>query len=101
MEYIMEIEMIEFGSLPDFSIDEKHSMLIDFLKDNICTVKFKKINGDERVMNCTLAKQYLPESYQESQAINDIKTSIPVYLPQEQCWRSFRVDNVISLTVNE
>lgn len=97
----MDIEMIEFGDQPDFSTEEKHSMLIDILREHVCTVKFKKVNGDERIMTCTLAKSFLPEQYQLTEPTNTKITSIPVFLPKEQCWRSFKVDNVVSISIDE
>jgi len=36
--------------------------LVDMLRNNIVTVTFTKVNGDERVMQCTLLPEYVPNA---------------------------------------
>lgn len=66
--------------------------ILEALFNNIVTVTFTKVNGDERVMSCTLQEKYLPEGtgsiepkVQSAQSVWDIKA---------EGWRSFRWDNV-------
>jgi len=106
----MQVEMIEFGQLPNFTMLEKLSMLKELLQENTCKVKFTKVDGTERELICTLNHNIL-----EDKGGNVIKQiffgdsykrktpeetgALPVYLPQTNEWRSFRVDNVISIEV--
>lgn len=73
--------------------------LSDLLRENILTVKFKKINGDERILKCTLKADYIPESSSEkTKKANDKIYS--VWSIDDNGWRSFRKDSVISYDVN-
>ena len=40
---------------------EKVENMIEELHRGICTVTFKKVNGETRTMKCTLHPNYLPE----------------------------------------
>lgn len=76
--------------------------LMDMLRNNIVTVTFTKVNGEERVMQCTLLPEYVPNAptnngqvlLQESES-----KAISVWDVQANGWRSFRVDNVKSISV--
>lgn len=72
------------------NIDKLHSDL----KSGVATVTFTKINGDVRVMRCTLKEDMLPvvEHTQESRKFSDEATR--VYDLDKQAWRSFRNDSV-------
>jgi len=63
-----------------------------------CEVTFTKVNGDERTMVCTLKPELLPQMEQVEGKIKKPSTAaIAVFLPEEQVWRSFRVDALKSI----
>lgn len=98
----MQVEMIEFGQLPNFTMLEKLSMLKELLQENTCKVKFTKVDGTERELICTLNHNILKEtvfSDGQKRKTPEETGALPVYLPQTNEWRSFRVDNVISIEV--
>jgi len=76
--------------------------LIDMLRHNLVTVTFTKVNGDERVMTCTLISEYIPNA-----PITNGKTviketssnTISVWDVNASGWRSFRVENVKSISM--
>jgi hypothetical protein len=75
--------------------------LIEKLFENVVTINFVKVNGDNRVMKCTLNKQYLPEKIEiESKDLlwddrrNMSKESLSVWDVEANGWRSFRWDNL-------
>lgn len=69
----------------------------DALHAGICEVTFTKVNGDERVMTCTLNEEFLPAQLDVEEAIEK-KTKKPnpsvlaVYDTKAEGWRSFRWD---------
>ena len=72
------------------------------LRNYVIEVHFDKVNGDHRVMRCTLRPDLLPPSYRED--VNEQKQEtefhqtnpdvIAAWDVQKGGWRSFRVDNV-------
>ena len=36
--------------------------ILEELKHNVCEVRFTKVNGDARIMRCTLLERYLPQA---------------------------------------
>lgn len=99
----MEIEKIEFGALPGFDMIEKLSVARALLKEEVCKIKFTKVDGSEREMVCTLKADLLPEAFESKQPSNRKPVEetgvLPVFLPEQNEWRSFKVDNLISLEV--
>tara|TARA_Y100000310_G_scaffold202703_1_gene202942 strand:+ start:865 stop:1119 length:255 start_codon:yes stop_codon:yes gene_type:complete len=72
----------------------KRETLVEGLKNNLVKVRFTKVNGDERVMNCTLHESILPEP---TTAKSDKKTNqdtVSVWDIDKGGWRSFRVDSI-------
>jgi hypothetical protein len=75
--------------------------LIQQLFENIVTVNFIKMNGELRIMKCTLKEDYLPERLGvESKDLiwdeknNKSKESLSVWDIEANGWRSFRWDNL-------
>jgi hypothetical protein len=76
--------------------------LIDMLRNNIVTVTFTKVNGEERTMKCTLMSEYVPNAptnngqvlLQESES-----KAVSVWDTEINGWRSFRVDSVKSISM--
>ena len=75
------------------------------LKKGLVEVTFKKLNGDERVMVCTLnedltppAKKEDPLSQKKVRAVNE-EVQV-VYDVEKDGWRSFRWDSFVSARVD-
>ena len=73
------------------------------LTQRTCRVIFKKTNGEERDMMCTLQEDIVPAATKEDpltqkkvRAVNE--EVIPVWDVNKEAWRSFRVDSVISFS---
>ena len=75
--------------------------VVDMLKQGICEVKFTKVNGEMRVMPCTLREDLLPAPTKETtfRILKDKPTDvISVWCTDAQAWRSFKYGNLISIT---
>jgi hypothetical protein len=72
------------------------------LRNYVIEVHFDKVNGEHRVMRCTLRADLLPPSYnndineqkQEQEFHQQNPEVIAAWDVQKGGWRSFRVDNV-------
>jgi hypothetical protein len=68
-----------------------------------CRVIFRKANGEERDMICTLQESVVPTAT-KADPITQTKVRslneevIPVWDVKAQGWRSFRIDSVISFS---
>ena len=74
------------------------------LRQGLCEVSFTKVNGEERVMKCTLTEDLLPAQIDVEEEIQKkSKKSNPdicaVYDVVAEGWRSFRWDLLISCKV--
>lgn len=71
--------------------------MITELKARVCTVTFNKVNGEERVMKCTLSSDILPIAEAE-RSINPQRNvreeTLSVWDVNKEGWRSFRIANV-------
>lgn len=71
----------------------------ELLQQYDCEVTFKKVDGELRVMPCTLRPEALPTK----QVTESTRTKTPtpgvisVWSLDRREWRSFRVNNVISV----
>ena len=79
------------------------NMMMQELQQRVCRVIFKKTNGEERDMMCTLQEDVVPAATKEDplsqkkvRSINE--EVIPVWDVNANGWRSFRVDSVISFS---
>ena len=74
--------------------------LIKMLNTGICEVTFTKVNGEERVMPCTLQGDLLPvvsvEKLKEDRRPSN-PDNLSVWCTDKNEWRSFRVANVTSV----
>jgi len=76
--------------------------LIDVLRSNVVTVTFTKVNGDERVMTCTLLSEHIPNAPTTNGQVVVKETSsntVSVWDVNANGWRSFRVENVKSISM--
>jgi len=74
--------------------------LLEAALNNVITVRFIKVNGEERTMKCTLLREYLPHQ----KDIEEITTKenpnvLAVWDIEAMGWRSFRVDSVLDVTL--
>lgn len=80
-----------------------YDSIIDQLRSNVLQVTFSKVNGEERIMPCTLQADYMPEILESK--INQVddfsvnKSVVRAFAIDKQSWRSFRVDNVKAIEV--
>ena len=77
--------------------------MVTELKKRECRVIFKKVNGEERDMICTLQEGVIPSTNIKDpfslKKIRDISEEvIPVWDTKAEGWRSFRVDSVLSFS---
>ena len=74
--------------------------LIKMLNTGICEVTFTKVNGEQRVMPCTLQGDLLPvvsvEKLKEDRRPSN-PDNLSVWCTDKNEWRSFRVANVTSV----
>ena len=78
--------------------------IIDLLQMGVCTVKFKKVSGTERVMKATLMEDKIPADMRPSEVTPAAKMREDNYTGVVACWdveadgwRSFRVDLLTSI----
>lgn len=65
------------------------------LKTSKMTVTFTKTDGTERVMNCTLAEEYIQPYEKKTERVRkESDETISVWDLDNDGWRSFRVDAV-------
>ena len=71
--------------------------MITELKAGVCTVTFNKINGDERVMKCTLKEDLMPvtEVERSTKPQRHVREeTLSVWDVNKEGWRSYRIANV-------
>ena len=73
--------------------------LIKLLQKEIVEVTFTKLNGDERIMPCTLVESFCPDPKKEATEKND--KVVAVWAIESKGFRSFRYDRVKSIKVLE
>jgi hypothetical protein len=76
-----------------------YAQILELLHQSDCEVTFKKVDGELRVMPCTLRSEVLPEkTLSENKRIREHNTNvISAWSLDRREWRSFRVDNVVSI----
>lgn len=71
------------------------------LRESICKVSFTKVNGETRIMNCTLDETMLPEQIDIEESIQKKKPNpdvLAVWDVENKGWRSFRWDSLKSIS---
>jgi hypothetical protein len=85
----------------ELELDPLREEILDLLRNGICEITFKKVNGDERVMPCTLKAELLPEAKQKepiSETVRERKgDAVSVWCTDARAWRSFKLENFISI----
>jgi hypothetical protein len=64
------------------------------LKTNVCEVTFTKVNGEERIMTCTLIEDKIPEEFKPKGSRKPYVGVISAFDINAEGWRSFKSDNV-------
>lgn len=76
--------------------------LIELLRTNIVKVTFTKVDGTQRVMNCTLMSEYVPNAPTSSGQVllqESESKAVSVWDTDANAWRSFRIDSVKSVSM--
>ena len=89
------------------NLEEKRKDLSEMLRSNVCEVTFTKVNGETRVMPCTLNPEIVPPTPAPKELaegeVAKVKKSTPetmsVWCMDKKEWRSFRVANVTNVKV--
>jgi hypothetical protein len=88
-------------------VQQQHDQIQDMLRNHVCEVTFTKLDGEQRVMTCTLMPSTLPPAapVKENHRIRAVDPgTISAYDLTQQAWRSFktmRVTEVIILTQSQ
>ena len=77
----------------------KRDTLIKNLQQKVMRVTFTKVNGEERVMECTLQEYMLPETVESNRKQNE--AVLPVFDINKGEWRSFRMDSITKIEAVE
>jgi|TARA_B110000503_G_scaffold118357_1_gene179212 hypothetical protein len=80
--------------------------IVKALRSGIARVTFTKVNGDVRVMDCTLKSDLIPESQRPATVPDDegvlvTLDVIRVFDVKADGWRSFRVANVTNWIISD
>ena len=75
------------------------NILLEALKKHECTVTFTKVNGETRVMPCTLKEDLVPK-VEPKGTKKPNEAVVSVWCLDKKEWRSFRLDNVVDLQIN-
>ena len=70
----------------------KRDTLIKNLQKQAMKITFTKVNGEERVMDCTLQENIVPPTKYTDRKRNE--EVLPVFDINKGEWRSFRLDSI-------
>ena len=77
----------------------KRDILIKNLQKKVMKITFTKVNGEERVMDCTLQENIVPPTKYTDRKRNE--EVLPVWDINKGEWRSFRLDSVTNIELLE
>lgn len=82
------------------TLDQRREQILSLLKENICAVTFTKVDGEQRVMPCTLMPAHLPK-VEKAPAVERPANAenVSAWCTDKQGWRSFRLANVQTIRV--
>ena len=75
--------------------------LQQLLTTSVCEVTFTKVNGETRIMPCTLREDVIPIRTSKEPPRHLPTSNISVWCTDKNEWRSFRVANVKDVRVIE
>jgi hypothetical protein len=74
------------------------SNIKNMLTTDIVNVKFKKADGSERLMKCTLLEGWVKEYEKKSEKTRPVsEDTLSVWDVEKNGWRSFRYDSIIEI----
>lgn len=73
--------------------------LEQLLTTSVCEVTFTKVNGQTRIMPCTLREDLLPARTVSESVKSLPPSSLSVWCTDKNEWRSFRVANVTDVRI--
>lgn len=84
---------------------EFKNQLVELLSENVLNVTFIKVNGEERVMECTLMPEVIENYKAKNEGIVTEKPKNPstmtVWDMVVNNWRCFRLESVTSVSLNK
>jgi len=86
------------GGMYDDDVAKNREWLVDNLFEGVVEVTFTKKDGTERVMNCTLCDNFLPETGLVGHGAS--KDAVKVFDTDKQAWRSFRWESVKAVKIS-
>jgi hypothetical protein len=76
--------------------------LTELLKRKVVSVKFKKKDGSERLMKCTLLSDIVPVYEKKTQRIKpENEDTLTVWDLEKEAFRSFKVNSIIEYSALE
>ena len=75
----------------------KRDTLIKNLQKQAMKITFTKVNGEERIMDCTLQEHMIPPTNPDNRKENE--EVLPVFDINKGEWRSFRLDSITNIEV--
>ena len=74
--------------------------IIESLKANVAEVRFTKSDGTVRLMKCTLREDLIVPYVKKTDRVKEANTDVvPVFDVEKNEWRSFKVDSVLSISL--
>jgi hypothetical protein len=74
------------------------SNIKNMLTTDIVNIKFKKADGSERLMKCTLLEGWVKEYEKKSEKTRPVsEDTLSVWDVEKNGWRSFRYDSIIEI----
>lgn len=75
--------------------------IMQALNERVVTVKFKKVNGEERTMKCTLLSSIVPQIHSDPARVEKERKENPDVVAawdvEKKGWRSFRIDSILEI----
>ncbi len=75
--------------------------IVQKLQEGILEVTFTKVNGEERVLTCSLMQNLLPVPNEIDNIREGNPSIISVWDLEKDAWRAFRLDSVIQIRTME
>lgn len=74
------------------------SNIVRMLYGGVINIKFRKIDGTERLMKCTLLEHYIkPLDKKTDKVKKENEGLLSVWDVEKEGWRSFRVDSILEV----
>lgn len=84
------------------TLDQRREQIQSLLTENVCAVTFTKVNGEQRIMPCTLMPNLLPRVEKAMAVERPVNPeTMSVWCTDQMSWRSFRLANVQTIRVLE